>query len=196
MHFRRFACLILGAWLGGAAMMSLVATQNFRTVDRILLAPHVAASQDLKTLGHESARMLFRWEAGEQNRWLFEVWETAQVALALAVFFILLFGSTETKYSLALALMMLVVVILQRFFLTPMMASLGRLIDFVAPTVRSPERIKFGVLHMGYIGLEIAKVTLGLLLAVKLMMRTRRKSGQAAGDVNVIDKAYHRHVNR
>jgi hypothetical protein len=187
---------MLGVWLGAAAMMSLVATQNFRTVDRILLAPHVAASPDLKTLGHDSARMILRWEAGEQNRRLFEIWETAQVALALGVFFILLFGSTETKYSLALSLMMLLVVILQRFLLTPMMTSLGRLIDFVPPTVRSPERIKFGVLHMGYIGMEMAKLALGLLLAIKLMLRTRRKSGQAAGDVDVIDKAYHRHVNR
>ena len=195
MHFRRFACLLLGAWLGGTVVMSMVATQNFRTVDRLLLAPYPAASQDLKTLGHDSARMLFRWEAGEQNRWLFEVWETAQVALAIAVFFVLLFGSTETKYSLALSLLMLVVVILQRFLLTPMMTSLGRLIDFVPPGTRSPERIKFGVLHMGYVGMEIAKVLLGLLLAIKLMMRTRRKSGQA-GDVDMIDKAYHRHVNR
>jgi hypothetical protein len=176
--------------------MSVVATQNFRSVDRLLLNPYPAASQDLKTLGHDSARMLLRWEAAEQNRWLFEYWETAQIALALAVFFILLFGSTETKYSLALSLLMLVVVILQRFLLTPMMTGLGRLIDFVPINVRSPERIKFGVLHMGYVGLEISKIVLGLLLAVKLMMRTRRKSGQAAGEVDVIDKAYHRHVNR
>jgi hypothetical protein len=196
MHFRRFACLILGAWLGAAAMMSLVATQNFRTVDRILLSPHPAASQDLKTLGRDSSRMLLRWEASEQNRWLFEVWETAQVALGIAVFFILLFGSTETKYSLALSLLMLVVVILQRFLVTPMMTGLGRLIDFVPPGTRSPERIKFGVLHMGYLGMEATKLLLGLLLVIKLMVRTRRKSAQAGGDIDVIDKAYHRHVNR
>ena len=196
MHFRRFACILLGAWLGCTVMMSMVATQNFRTVDRMLLAPYPAASQDLKTLGHDSARMLLRWEAAEQNRWFFEVWETAQIALGIAVFFVLLFGSTETKYSLALSLLMLIVVLVERLLLTPMMTALGRLIDFVPAATHSPERIKFGVLHMGYVGLEISKLILGLLLAIKLMMRTRRKSGQAAGDVDVIDKAYHRHVNR
>jgi hypothetical protein len=195
-HFRRFTCLILGVWLGGIVVMAMVATQNFRTVDRILLAPHPGAAQDLKTIGHDSARMLFRWEAGEQNRWLFETWETAQVVLGLAVFFVLLFGSTETKYSLTLSLLMLVAVILQRFLLTPMMTGLGRLIDFVPPGAHSPERIKFGVLHMGYMGIEISKCVFGLLLAIKLLMRTRRKSGQAAGDIDVVDKAYNRHVNR
>ena len=39
MHFRRFACLLLGAWLAGILVMAMIATQNFRTVDRILLEP-------------------------------------------------------------------------------------------------------------------------------------------------------------
>jgi hypothetical protein len=90
----------------------------------------------------------------------------------------------------------LVVVIVQRFLLTPTMTSLGRMIDFVPDTVRSPERIKFGVLHLGYAGLEAFKCLIGILLAGKLLVRSRRKSSQAAGDVDVIDKAYHRHVNR
>ena len=47
--------------------------------------------------------MLLRWEAGEQNRRMFEIWETAQLVMAMAVFFVLLFGSTEGKYSLALS---------------------------------------------------------------------------------------------
>jgi hypothetical protein len=196
MHFRRFACLLLGAWLAGIAVMATVATQNFRTVDRILIDPHPGAAQELKTIGHETARMLLRWEAGEQNRRLFEIWETAQLAMALAVFFVLLFGSTEGKYALALCLGLLVVVIVQRFLLTPMMTSLGRMIDFIPDTARSPERIKFGVLHLGYGGLEAFKCLIGILLAGKLLVRSRRKSSQAAGDVDVIDKAYHRHVNR
>jgi hypothetical protein len=183
-------------WLGGILAMALVATQNFRTVDRILLEPSPAAAPELKTMGHETARMLLRWEAGELNRRMFEISETAQIVLAMAVIFVLLFGSTEGKYALALGLLLLVMVIVQRFLLTPLMTSLGRLVDFVPPTARSPERVKFQVLHMGYAALEIFKCVLCLLLAGKLLVRTRRKSGQAAGDVNVIDKSYHRHVNR
>jgi|SRR6476646_3530292 hypothetical protein len=196
MHFRRFACLILGVWLGGILLMAVVATQSFSTVNRLLLEPAPGASAELKTMGHETARMLLRWEAGEQNRRMFEIWETAQIAMAMAVLFVLLFGSTEGKFALTLSLLLLVLVIVQRFLLTPMMVSLGRLIDFVPPNVRSPERIKFNVLHMGYAGLETFKCVVCLLLAGKLIVRTRRKSGQAAGDVDVIDKAYDRHINR
>jgi hypothetical protein len=196
MHFRRLVCLLLGAWLAGSAMMALVATQNFRTVDRLLLDPNPAISQELRTMGHDVARMLLRWEAGEQNRILFEIWETAQLALGMAVFFVLLFGSTESKYSLFMSLAMLVIVIVERFLLTPMIVSLGRLIDFVPPSAHSVERIKFTVLHSGYAGTEVLKFLIGLILSVKLMIRSRRRSSQFAGDVNVVDKTYHRHVDR
>src|SRR4051794_10040419 len=121
MHFRRLACVVLGIWMGGILMMSLVATQNFRTVDRILIEPSLGAAADLKAFGHDKARALFRWEAGEQNRYLFEVWETAQIAIAMSVLFILLFGSTEGKFALALSLLLIVIVLVERFLLTPLM---------------------------------------------------------------------------
>jgi hypothetical protein len=196
MHFRRLICLLLGAWLAGIALMAVMATENFRTVDRLLLDPSPAAAQELRSMGDDYARMLLRWQAGEQNRKLFETWETAQLVLGMGLFFVLLFGSTESKYSLGLSLAMLVIVIGQRFLLTPMIVSLGRLIDFVPPGLRSPERIKFGVLHSGYAGLEIAKCALGLLLAGKLMIRSRHRSSQSGGNIDMVDKAYHRHVNR
>jgi hypothetical protein len=196
MHFRRLVCLLLGAWLAGSAVMALVATQNFRAVDRLLLNPTPAASQEIRAMGRDSARMLFRWQAAEQNRILFEIWETSQLALGMTVFFVLLFASTESKWSLGLALAMLIVVIMERLILTPMLVGLGRLIDFVPPNVRSVERIKFTVLHSGYAGMEILKCVLGLILAGKLMLRGRHRSGQTAGDVDVIDKSYNRHVNR
>ena len=77
-----------------------------------------------------------------------------------------------------------------------MMVSLGRMIDFIPESARSPERIKFQVLHMGYGGLEAFKCLIGILLAGKLLVRRRRNSGQTAGDVDVVDKTYNRHVNR
>jgi hypothetical protein len=196
MHFRRFACLLLGAWLGGIIMVAVMATQSFRTVDRLLLEPSPGAAQELRNMGHETSRMLLRWEAGEQNRRMFEIWETAQLVLAMAVLFVLLFGSTEGKYALALSVLLLLIVLMQRVLLTPLMESLGRLVDFVPPSVRSPDRIRFQVLHMGYAGLEVFKGLLCILLAAKLLVRARRKSGQSAGDVDVVDKSYHRHVNR
>src|SRR5579862_7543167 len=176
MHFRRIVCLLLGGWLIGLVLMGMVAAENFQTVDRLLLDPQPSAAVELKTMGHEFSRMLLRWQAGEQNRRMFATWETAQIAIGMAVFFVLLFGSTESKFSLSLALLLVVLVLLQRLVLTPMMTGLGRLIDFVPLTVRSVDRIKFDVLHKGYVGLEGAKFLIGLVLAGKLVIRSRHKS--------------------
>ena len=196
MHFRRIVCLLLGGWLIGIVLMGMVAAENFYTVDRLLLDPQPSAAVELKTMGHEFSRMLLRWQAGEQNRHMFATWETAQIAIGMVVFFVLLFGSTESKFSLSLALLLVVLVLLQRLVLTPMITSLGRMIDFVPATAHSVERIKFDILHKGYIGLEGAKFLLALVLAGKLVIRSRRRSGDPLGDVNVVDKSYHRHVNR
>lgn len=196
MHFRRLACILIGLWMGGIIATTMVATQSFRTVDRLLLSPAVGATSELRNMGHENARMLLRWEAGEINRRMFEYSETGQIALAIAVIFVLLFGSTEGKYTLFLTLVLLVAVIGQRFFLTPMMEGLGRMIDFVPPNAHSPERVKFQVLHLGYAGAEVFKLVVLLMLGGRLLVRTKRKSGQAAGNIDVVDKAYNRHVNR
>src|SRR5438046_1418019 len=182
MHFRRFTCVLLGVWLGGVIMMVIMAAQSFRTVDRILIEPSAGAEPVLKRMGYETARTLLRWEAGEQNRRMFEISENVQLAMGVAVLFILLFGSTEGKYALGLSLVLLAVVILQRFLLTPLMISLGRLVDFVPEATHAPERIKFSVLHHGYSALEVFKCLCCLLLAGKLLVRTRRKSGQFPGD--------------
>jgi hypothetical protein len=196
MHFRRLACILLGAWLGGIALMGLVVSHNFNTVDRLLLDPAPAASQELKIMGKDFARMLLRWEAAEQARSLFEVWESVQLALGLAVFFVLLFGSAETRFALTVALLMLTVALVQRVLLTPLMTPLGRLIEFTPPALRSPDRIRFQVLHAGYMGLDFAKVIFGFVLAGKLMIRSRRRSSQSVDNLDVVNKTYHRHVNR
>src|SRR5437764_183857 len=96
MHYRRLATLLLGAWVGIGAFMIFVATQNFKSVDRLLADPGSASSAQIKTLGHGDARILLRRQAGAQNRWLFEQWERIQFGLALALFLTLLVGPTDT----------------------------------------------------------------------------------------------------
>ena len=140
--------------------------------------------------------MLLRWEAGEQNRTLFAPGKPPNWSWAWRCSSCCCSAARRASISLSLALLLLVVVIVQRFLLTPMMMSLGRLIDFIPVSVRSPDRVKFQVLHMGYAGWKPASVWSGWCSPAKLLMRSRRKSGQAAGDIDVVDKAYHRHVNR
>jgi hypothetical protein len=196
MHFRRLVCFLLGAWLAGGLFMAAVATQNFRSVDRVLYNPAPAASQEIKAMGPDMARAFLRYLVSEQNRWYFERWEGIQIGIALLTFFLLLFGSTESKVSLGLALLMLLIVAAQRFLLTPMIISFGRVIDFVPDAVHSPERTRFWVLHHAYSGMEVGKWCLCLLLTLKLVLRSRRRSSHVAGDIDVVDKPYYRHVDR
>src|SRR5438552_3260887 len=128
MHARRLACFMLGLWLAGGLFMAYVATQNFRGVDRLLSGEHPAAVARFAPLGAQ-ARMSLRYQAAEMNRWLFYRWEVTQVVFGTMFLFLLVFGSRENPLVLAGALAMLLLVAVQRFFITPEIVALGRLID-------------------------------------------------------------------
>jgi hypothetical protein len=174
-HFRRLACLLLGAWLAAGFFMAMVATQNFRSVDRLLAKPSIVAAQQLDKLGPGPARALLRYQVSEQNRWYFETWGFAEIILGVALFSVLLFGSTETKFSLVLSLLMLLIALAQRLMLTPEIVALGRLIDFLPAGVASADRARFWMLHTVFSGAEVLKWVLGLIITVKLLIRTRRR---------------------
>lgn len=175
--------------------MAWVATENFSAVDRLLAKPSPAALLSIKTLGPTGARMLLRYQASEQNRWLFEAWGTVQVIVASGFFLFLLFGTRESKYPLILVLLMLGVVLLQLFLLMPAMNSLGRLTDFLPPNQPSGERSRFWVLHTAYVIIEVLKWALAVLLGTTLVRR-RGRSGDTRENVDRVNKANHRHVNR
>src|SRR5262249_53865574 len=84
MQTRYIACWLLGAWIAGSLFMIMVATQNFRSVDRLLAAPGDATTQVAK-MGHGEARTFLRYQVSEQNRWYFETWEKVQLALGIAL---------------------------------------------------------------------------------------------------------------
>src|SRR6476646_9426198 len=84
MKIQHLTCALLGAWIAGSLFMIMVATQNFRSVDRLLAAPGRAGAQ-VEKMGHAEARTFLRFQVSEQNRWYFETWENIQLALGLAV---------------------------------------------------------------------------------------------------------------
>jgi hypothetical protein len=192
MHFRRFSTFLLGAWLAGSLFMAMVATQNFRAVDRLLANPSPAAAQEIGRLGRESARALLRYQVSEQNRWYFQTWELMELALGLTLLLVLVFGSLETLFSLMLALAMLLIVVAQHFFLTPEIVALGRLIDF-RPASQHVGR--FWVMHGAYSGLEVLKWLVALLLGGKLVIGTPRFLRDPGRKINLVDKADYRHID-
>ena len=68
MHYSRISAFLLGALLTGSLFMAFVATGNFQTASEILKAPPAPAEKMIKLLGDENARMLLRYQAGEENR--------------------------------------------------------------------------------------------------------------------------------
>jgi len=197
MHVLRFACLLLGMWLAGGFFMAWVATQNFRSADRMVSASDPAAMVRLDALGPGEGRALARHQVAEQNRDLFETWEFVQLFLGIFFFLVLLLGTAERKVPLGLAVFMLLVVFPQRFWLTPAMESLGRSMDF-APAGGSPgDQAHFRLLHGAYLGMELLKWAAGMLLASMLILRRSRRSGSrhARQQLNLVNKPDHGHID-
>jgi len=175
MHFRRFAALLLGAWLAGCVFMDMVATQNFRSVDHLLAAPPPQIAERIQAMGgHDLARAFLRYQASELNRSYFDNWERAQIVLGAVLFLVLLFRSPPNRLMLLLTLLMLGLVLVMHFYLTPEITRLGRTIDFVSPGTPSPDRTRFWTFHGAYSACELVKFGLGTVLAVLLARRRRR----------------------
>lgn len=196
MHSRRLACFLLGMWLAGGLFMAWVATENLAAVDHLLAEPSPAATLRIHQLGRDESRNLLRYEAAEQNRYYFEQWEIVQIVVGSAFFFFLLFGTTEGKVSLALALVLVAIVMVQRFLLTPELQAVGRLLDFTNPAAATGERAKFGVIHTAYVGLECGKWGLQLLLGAVLIGRGRPRSRDTRQQIDLVNKTDYRHVDR
>jgi predicted lysophospholipase L1 biosynthesis ABC-type transport system permease subunit len=175
--------------------MLWVTAESFGSVDRLVAQPHPVATAQFKALGRADARLLLRYQVAEQNRWYFQTWETAQIVIGMLFFFFLLFLTRENKFALLLVLLMIAAVVVQRFLLTPGMISLGRMIDYAPPNAFPGERAAFWVLHGWYWGMELAKWALGLVLAARLITHRGGRSGYARQKVDMIDKAYYRHVD-
>jgi len=175
--------------MAGGLFLEFLAANNLRTVDNTLRDPQPSAAIRILKLGAADSRMLLRYQAAEQNRAAFETWENVQLLGSLLFFFYLLFATTEDKFALGLALLLVLVVVVQRFLLTPEMNGLGRLLDFVPESTASPYRGRFSALDSTYIGVEIGKGVAQLGLVAMVMSRSRRRSRHSGRKFDVIDKA-------
>jgi hypothetical protein len=182
-------------WLAGGFFMAAVATQSFRSVDRILAQPNPLAAVEMKGLAPGVPRMLLRYQASEFNRHLFEAWEIVQIIGGGFLFFFLLFGTSEDKITLALVLVVLAAALFERLLLTPEITALGRTLDFATSEQAAPGRSRFWVLHSAYAAIEVMKwIVLGFV-GMRLMSRHRR-SGDIRNELDMIDKANYGHVDR
>jgi hypothetical protein len=180
-YLARLAFWLIGGWIAGSLFMILVATQNFRSVDRLLADPRSAAEQ-IGKMGSDEARTLLRFQVSEQNRWYFETWEKIQLALGLAL---LALTFRQGRFLFWLAATMFALLLVERFYITPEIVRIGRLIDF-AP--QAPERHTFWMFHGTYSAVELTKLALGFLLSGRLIFFSRK--------LDVVDESDHRHIDR
>lgn len=195
MRARRVICFLIGVWFGAGVLVAWLAGDSFRSVDRMLMAPSGAAAPLVRAVG-PAARDLFRYQAAERNRAMFETWEYVQFAWGTGLFLFILFGSKEGKWPMILVLVMLVVVAVQRVLFTPALSAIGRDLDFAAAGAHPLQRQEVRVIHMAYSAAEGFKWLAGLLLAGKMAFGRSRRSRDSREELDAVDKRYHRHIDR
>ncbi len=176
MHSRRLASLLIGAWLAASIFMDFAAIHNFRSVDRFLAAPGPLAAEKIRDVGGRAeARTFLRAQAAEVNRYLFEQWEYAQLALGVLLLMVFVFGHGDApRIAMLLTVLMLCIVGVDRFVLTGQITRLGRLLDY--PNTPGADPALFWRLHGIYSGLELLKLALGASVAGLLLIRHKDRS--------------------
>ena len=171
---QRWALVVLGAWLMGSICMSVVATENFYTVDRLLAAPsNPTLTAMVQKLGPPAARELLRYLSSELNRLYFQAWNAAQIVLGAVVLW-LIAGSRKRDAAFAIVAGMLAVVVLMLVYLTPAIVTLGRELDFVPRDPAPPGMSRFWVLHAAYTSLEMIKLLVGAVVAFSIVRSSSR----------------------
>jgi hypothetical protein len=176
---QRWALVVMGAWLMGTICMSIVATENFYTFDRMLAAranPAFASAVD--RLGSPAARDLLRYLSSELNRLYFQMWNVAQLVLGATALW-LVAGRARRGVMAMLAIVLLMLV-----YLTPAIVSLGRSLDFVPRDPPPSGMQRFWILHGAYTSLEMIKLLVGGVVAYSIAAAPR--SGQRAVGPGVV----------
>lgn len=170
---RALLIMTLGGWIVGSVLMAFVATQNFRTVDRLLSSPTPEFSRAIATLAHDEARAVLRYLVSELNRLYFSAWGLTQLALGAAIVVAAIGLRPLDRTGIVVATTILVIVIAS-LLLSQWLLLLGRSLDFVPRTTVSLELTRFRNLHLAYTALDLLKLT----LCVWLLIRSTRQAAQ------------------
>jgi hypothetical protein len=164
---QRWALVAMGAWLAGTVCMSVVASENFYTIDRLLAeSPSGEFSAAVQQLGKPHARDLLRYLSSELNRLYFQTWNVAQLVLGIVALWLIKRPGKPFGRIGDGVLLMLAIVVLMLVWLTPSIVSLGRSLDFVPRDPSPPGMQRFWILHAAYTSLEMLKLLVGIVVTV------------------------------
>ncbi len=172
----RLALVLLGAWLTGTICVSVVATQNFYTVDRLLAdRANPAFNATADRLGQPRTRDVLRFLSSELNRLYFRLWNATQLAVGALTLWLVWDRRQGSRWLIAAMFAAAVVVAA----LTPEIVSLGRSLDFVPRDPAPPGMSRFWMLHGVYTSVEMIKLAIGLVATI-LISRERQSAEQPA----------------
>jgi hypothetical protein len=180
--------------MGGCLLMGFIQIQNIHSPALVLNNPVPPAAKMIQTLGHDPAQLLLRYLASQQNRHDSLIWEDVQFPLALAVGLCLFFATQWRLFPVLLCALMMGLLLFQHFALTPELAFRGPETDFPPGNAAVGPMARVWALQQVYVGVEIAKLIAGGVLAGYLfMLRTSRR--RRVRDVDTIDHSYQGHTN-
>jgi hypothetical protein len=194
MHTRRMATFLLGAWLGCSILVGLLVLTNQSSPANLLVTPSAPAAALIDKLGREDTLLILNYHAAEQNRRYLYTWETAQLAIALALGLCLFFGTQRSVFAMILCGMMVAFLLIQHFGLTPEYIFRGREADFPPGSQTFGVQARVWSIGQLYVIMEGAKLLTGGVLASYLFVfRTGRRVRKK---VDLVDHANHSHVDR
>jgi hypothetical protein len=160
-----WAMFAMGAWLCGTLITSVVATENFYTVDRLLTeSTNPVFSSEVERFGRPQARELLRYLSSELNRLYFKLWNVAQLALGLTVLWLVWRNPAAVPARWGVAGMLGVIVLM--LWLTPAITSTGRSLDFMPRDPPPPALSRFWILHAAYTFLSMCTLVAGVIVTV------------------------------
>ncbi len=166
---RAVALILVGLWLGVLFASWAMAGASFRTAEVVAAAPPGSPAGDHVARVPVDARLpLLRHLASEINRWMFARFGWAQLALAIVVAGLAWSMGGAVRF---LSVAALVVVSVQGAALGPAILELGRSVDFVARPLAPDVGRRFGLLHGGYVVLDLVKAAVLIALAIIVARR-------------------------
>ena len=171
---REAAALCMGIWLMGTVCVSIVAVQDFYTVDRLLASrTNATFSHLVDQIGPDEARDFLRSLASELNRLFFRLWNLSQFVIGATVLWLVV-GIPEASRLKWLIVGMLVVVVFLTTSVAPQIVTAGRNLDFVPREPPPPSLSTFGMLHATYTGLELLKFAVGIGVTARILRLPRK----------------------
>jgi hypothetical protein len=149
--------------------MWFVTSQSLANVDRALNNPTPLISADIEQVGPGVLRSLSRHQAMSFNRHVVDAWTYLQLGIVAALFAVAIFTSGRSRVLVPAVLVLLVLLCLETFLLTPSIRKL-ELTAEQAPALGALDAQKELLTALVYRRLlQVAKVSCGVLISLRLL---------------------------